>query len=572
MDRAKARLASGGPLPFLKWRHQPVWHCLGWRLVAVLIGSLIILLGASGWFALKLHRQHLYSLLEENAIGIGETILSSAHSSMLMNDQDRLAELFQNVGRREDVLGLRLLDAEGRVRYSSDPEEIGATSDIEAPLCRGCHGKELRSPATLREGLQLYSLPPGKSALGLGVPVLNTSECSNGGCHVHPPDQRVLGMLDLELSTLRLESSMSDAQSQMFSFGLITIIVISTIIGVLAWRVVHRPLNVLLEGTERLGRGNLSYRIKDIPGGELGVLADSLNEMSSRLQTAQLELENWNIRLETKVSEKTRELEKTRDQMVFAEKMASLGKLSAVVAHEINNPLAGVLVYAKLVRRQLSKLQNGRDDEESAVLLGLDDKLSTIEVETARCGDIVRNLLLFSRQREAARAPVDLNSIVERSLKLVQHQADLDEVSADLDLDPELPQVTCEASQMQQAILAVIINGLEAMPDGGTLSVSTRYDPERDDVCIEIADTGVGIPEEIKGQIFEPFFSTKSEGKGTGLGLAVMYGIVHRHEGRIDFHSEPGEGTTFQLRVPVHPRLQRPVEPDGTPVDRRSAS
>jgi two-component system NtrC family sensor kinase len=572
MHRAKAGPASGGPLPFLGRVYQTVSRCLGWRLVGVLSASLIILLGASGWLALKLHRQHLYALLEENAIGIGETILSSAHSFMLKNDQGHLTEIFQNVGRRENVLGLRLLDAQGRVRYSSDPREVGETSDIEAPLCRGCHsGEEVRSPATLRDGLQLYSLPPGRSALGLGVPVLNAPECSNAACHVHPPERRVLGMLDLELSTLPLETAMDDARGQMIGFGLVNILIISTILGGLAWRVVHRPLMVLLEGTRHLGGGDLSYRIRNMPSGELGELGDSLNEMSSRLEAAQKELEKWNLKLETKVAEKTRELEQTRDQMVFTEKMASLGKLAAVVAHEINNPLAGVLVYTKLVRRRLGKFQgDGRGSQEGVQIKDLDEKLSSIETEVARCGDIVRNLLLFSRHREAERAPADLNSLVKRSLKLVQHQADLGGISTQIELDPELPQVTCEAPQIQQAVLAVIINALEAMPDGGLLSVSTRYDSDRDDVLIEVADTGVGIPEEIQDRVFEPFFSTKSETKGTGLGLSVMYGIIHRHEGRIDFQSTPGKGTTFRLRVPVHPRSLQSPDSEGTPGERRS--
>jgi len=243
------------------------------------------------------------------------------------------------------------------------------------------------------------------------------------------------------------------------------------------------------------------------------------------------------------VAEKTRELERTRDQMVFTEKMASLGKLAAVVAHEINNPLAGILVYTKLVRRRLAKLPPDVPGLEDT-----DANLATIETETARCGDIVRNLLLFSRRSETSRQPADLHTILRRALRLLQHQAELAGVKTSLEFG-SLPEVICDAPEIQQAFLAVLMNALEAMPDGGTLTVRTRA--EADQITIEIADTGLGIPPDQRPRIFEPFFSTKSEGKGTGLGLAVTYGIVTRHHGRIDFESEMGRGTVFRIVIPV---------------------
>jgi two-component system NtrC family sensor kinase len=234
--------------------------------------------------------------------------------------------------------------------------------------------------------------------------------------------------------------------------------------------------------------------------------------------------------------------------MVFTEKMASLGKLAAIVAHEINNPLAGVLVYTKLVRRRLPKLQG--EDGGGKSIGELDETLATIEAETARCGDIVRNLLLFSRRGETAMAPVDVNTVLRRAVRLVQHQADLAVVAVETDLG-ELPPTICDASEIQQAVLAPLMNALEAMPDGGTLAVRTRHLPEAGEITVEIRDTGVGIPEDIRPKVFEPFFSTKSEGKGTGLGLAVMYGIIQHHGGRIDLESEVGRGTLFRIHLPV---------------------
>jgi two-component system, NtrC family, sensor kinase len=537
---------GSGTSRFLRRGGAGAPRSLGGRLVLALTGALVILLGVSGFLALELHRKHLYGLLEQNALDLGETILSSTHFSMLENDRRHLEEILGSIGRRESVLALRLIDARGQVRFSKHPEEIGRSSNLSAPVCAGCHtGSAIRAPTSLRDGLHLYASPDGRRALGLGVPVLNSSECADAACHVHPPDQRVLGMLDIELSTVALEDNMRSARWQFTALALFTMIGSAGVMGFLAWRIVHRPLHRVLLGIRRLGAGDLTLRLPETEVGEVAELSAAFNDMSARLGTAQHELEDWAATLETKVAEKTRELERTRDQMVFTEKMASLGKLAAVVAHEINNPLAGILVYAKLLRRRLPKLrENGNSLSE------MDANLATIETETARCGDIVRNLLLFSRRSETRREPADLRAVLERALRLLQHQADLARVTIQLELE-EIPNVICDPAEIQQAFLAVLMNALEAMPDGGTLTVRARFQAALDTVTIEIQDTGPGIPPEIRPRIFEPFFSTKSEGKGTGLGLAVTYGIVRRHAGHIEYDSEVGRGTVFRIVLPV---------------------
>jgi len=543
------REAAAGPI-------RAALGCLGFRLVLVLTASLILLLGVSGWLAVTLHRRHLETLAQETAVGIGDVVLSSLHASMLENDRDRLARTVENIGGREYVLAVRLLDADGLIRYSDRPAEIGQPGSPEGPSCRGCHAADAdRLGRAVRGDLRFCPPTRGRHVMGLGVPVLNGPECANASCHVHPADQTVLGMLNLEISTERVEADLADTRRQLLLLAFITVAVTSSTLGVLTWRVVHRPMHRLLHGIRRLAGGDLGYRIDSVPSGELGELAVSINDMSARLQAARQELQTWGETLEDRVREKTRELERARDQMIFAEKMASLGKLAAVVAHEINNPLAGILVYAKLVRRRLLE-PRGPDDPAQ-----LAETMSTIETETARCGDIVRNLLLFSRKRESIRRPEDINEIVERTLKLVRHQADLGEVQLQLELQRPLPPVVCDASEIQQSLLAVVMNALEAMPGGGTLSLRTRSDGGR--IVLVIEDTGVGIPPELRDRIYEPFFSTKTEGKGTGLGLSVLYGIVHAHGGTIDVNSEVGRGTRFTIHLPLVPG----PAPAGKPVD-----
>jgi two-component system NtrC family sensor kinase len=282
--------------------------------------------------------------------------------------------------------------------------------------------------------------------------------------------------------------------------------------------------------------------------------------MAEQLQAAYQELEEWGHTLEKRVDEKTRELARTHDQMIFAAKMASLGKLAAVVAHEINNPLAGVLVHAKLIRRRLPKMLERGASAERREVDETKETLASMEREIARCGELVRGLLLFSRRRATSMVPEDLNTILERAVGLVRHQADLHAIAVVLELDPHVPSITCDAAQIEQAALAIIMNAIEAMTDGGTLTIRTLADEGADRARIEISDTGIGIADDVGSKIFEPFFTTKDEGKGTGLGLSVMYNIVQHHGGQVHFTSAAGSGTTFTIELPV--RQETPtVEP-----------
>jgi two-component system NtrC family sensor kinase len=233
--------------------------------------------------------------------------------------------------------------------------------------------------------------------------------------------------------------------------------------------------------------------------------------------------------------------------MIVIEKMASLGKLAAVVAHEINNPLTGIATYARLLQRKLST------DVETVQALDL------VEKEARRCGDIVRNLLVFSRTAESSFAEADLGPILERCAMLLGHKAELDDVSLRLEVAPDLPRIVCDAAQVQQAVLALAMNGIEAMEPGGVLTIRAQPAPAGGGIVLSVADTGCGIPRADLDQVFEPFFTTKEEGKGVGLGLAVVHGVVSHHQGHIDVDSAPGQGTTFTIRLPLRPP---PAPPD----------
>ena len=227
--------------------------------------------------------------------------------------------------------------------------------------------------------------------------------------------------------------------------------------------------------------------------------------------------------------------------MLRVERMASIGKLAAVVAHEINNPLAGILTYAKLLKKRLSK-----ESQPNAENLSM---LELMESESRRCGEIVKNLMTFARPTSVNMEPSDLNAIIDRCVRLVQHQLTLKNVELHLNLFKDLPAVRCDPGQIEQVILALMMNAIDAMPNGGNLSIASRIGRATEDVQIEVRDDGVGMPRDVLAKMFEPFFTTKEHGRGLGLGLAISRNIVDRHGGRIEVSSEPGHGTVFTITL-----------------------
>jgi two-component system NtrC family sensor kinase len=313
-------------------------------------------------------------------------------------------------------------------------------------------------------------------------------------------------------------------------------------------RMVRRPVSRLYDGTRRVAGGDLDVQVEIADGNELGDLARAFNTMTADLKRARGELTDWSDKLEHKVVEKTEELGRTQRQMVQMEKMASLGKLAATVAHELNNPLAGILTYSKLVKREI--------DDDTACAEGRADTLrylDLIQKESSRCGSIVKNLLLFSRRSGVDFAPVHLVEVIERGTMLVRHHLEMANVKLEKVVLASDDTVICDPNQIEQALLALLVNGVEAMSagSGGTLTVRLLSNPESVDV--EVQDTGYGISSDVLPHIFEPFFSTKDKESGVGLGLAVVYGIVQRHSGTIDVVSTVGEGTTFRMRLPRRP-------------------
>jgi two-component system NtrC family sensor kinase len=313
--------------------------------------------------------------------------------------------------------------------------------------------------------------------------------------------------------------------------------------GWFVWAVLHRPIQALMAGTKRVANGDLHYRIASTSKDELGELAQSFNKMTAELEEAHAEITAWAQQLEDRVERKSQELERAHKYLVGSEKMASIGKLAATVAHEVNNPLFGILTYARLSLKELDK-----PDIDAKARERMMEQLRIIERESRRCGDIIRNLLTYARQAPRKREANDINAIIDRAVALVRHKFKLQNIELDVSV-ADLPPVICDAGQVQQVALILLTNAAEATGEGGHITLSTER--TEDGVRLIVTDDGGGIPPEVLPQIFDPFFTTKEDQLRTGLGLAVARSIVEQHAGTIQANSEPGRGAEFIVNLPL---------------------
>jgi len=318
-------------------------------------------------------------------------------------------------------------------------------------------------------------------------------------------------------------------------------------------------VKALERGTERLAAGDLGYQIDVRSQDEIGELAQSFNAMSNQLKAEHGENVAWTRTLEQRVEQKTRELKRAHEHALHTEKMASIGKMAAVLAHEINNPLSGILTYAKLLRKWIDSEDSGKNRRQDIC-----ESLELIATESRRCGDLVKNLLMFSRTTPINLQPTNLNQVLDRALRLIQHQLDLAGIQVQPELDPELPPIVCDGAQVEQVLLALMMNALDAMPQGGNLWITTKLSREDGVVRMIVRDDGCGIPPEILPRMFEPFLTTKETGKGVGLGLAISRSILERHNGNIEVQSEVGRGTTFTVTLPWEDDVVSPTAQEVT--------
>ncbi|MGA3211522.1 MAG: ATP-binding protein [Terriglobales bacterium] len=523
---------------------------LSLKLIGALLAALLLTFGLLGFVNVRLHRRHLERATLAAAERISDTIKRSASYHMLRNDRDAVYQSIRTIGAEPGIEKIRIFDSGGHIGYSTDPAEINRQVDMRAEACYACHSQaEPLRMLNRPDRFRIYKVDHER-VLGVINPIENQPACSNADCHAHPASQKILGVLDTNLSLRQTDADLRESTLQMIAYTVVFMIGFAVLSWLLVWRVVHKPVKALTRGTERLMKGELGYQIPLTSDDEVGELANSFNQMSLRLREANEEVTAWARTLEERVEEKVVELNQANEQMLHVEKMASIGKLAAVVAHEVNNPLSGILTYARLLTKRIDRgeLVENCDPQKRG---DTRQCLELIASESRRCGDLVRDLLTFSRSRPMNLAWADLNPIAERCVRIVQHQLEMNNIQWQVELEPELPLVHCDAAQIEQVLLALIMNAIDAMPRGGNLYMRTRALLASRSVELQVRDDGSGIAPDLLPKLFEPFNTTKEAGRGVGLGLAISKGIIERHLGEIAVDSQAGRGTCFHIFLPL---------------------
>ena len=505
----------------------------------------ILIFGIFSYIFINHQNRQLIAEVFRGASVFSDTVTRSTRYDMLMDDREGVHQMIENIGEQTGVDVVRVFNKEGKIMFSTNKKEMNTYVDKNAEACYICHAAErpLERLSTL-ERSRIFQAKDHR-VLAMITPIYNEPDCYTAACHAHSKEQRVLGVLDVGMSLSAVDNELRRNRLLSIVFTLLAIMCISGILALFIHRLVTKPVKQLVSATEKVALGNLDVELSEKTGDEIGLLSMSFNHMVEDLKRANEKIQSWNIELEKKVEERTKKLTLARAKLIQSEKMASMGILASSVAHEINNPLQGILTYIKL----MLKIISGETVDDKR-LKDFKNYLQLMGNEIERCGDMVKNLLVFSKQTKLNIQESDINSIIKNSLVLVENKIKLENIDVELKLAEKLPKIYCDIKQIQQTLIALFINAIEAMPEGGTLKIISR-EPDKDYVEIVIIDSGIGIPQEKLKNIFDPFFTTKHEAKSTGLGLFVSYGIIKEHKGTIEAHSEVGKGTHFHIKLPV---------------------
>lgn len=509
---------------------------------------LVIMLASS-----LLHINKVEQIFAETSLhdadAVADLILRNSYHLMLEDNRRHLQLMIEEVGGNPRVHRARILGREGVISFSTNRDEIGKRLSAQDESCSFCHMPEAQALVNVPIEDRTRRLP-GRQYLNVTRGIYNEPTCFTAACHAHSPDQSKLGVLDMVVSVDHMTRLSNVLQGDVILSTVVMLLILSLCHYLLTRKYICRPIEVLLEQTQALSQGDLSARIDAPSNDELGELARSFNHMAQKQEQAQLELKEWGDTLEQKVEERAEELSSMQNQLLRSAKLASMGELVAGIAHEINNPLTGILMFSSLSAKTPNLPPQVKDN------------LDLIVAETGRCAKIVRGLLEFARESIPEKKRTAINRIIEQTLELVSHQAMFQDVEIRCHFADNLPEVELDADQWQQVFLNMIINAAQAMPDGGVLTLATELIEEGKVLSIRIEDTGSGISQANLDKIFDPFFTTKSQ-KGFGLGLSVTYGIIKNHGGTVDVRSVEGEGTCFTILLPV----ENDALPEGEDTD-----
>ncbi|GBD91685.1 sensor protein ZraS [bacterium BMS3Abin04] len=415
------------------------FHKIGVKLIVAVGLATIIIIGCYSYINLRSQSNMLLSEFERHANQLSETIKKATRIGMLKNEREQTFGIINMIGTEKGIKKIRIFNKEGEIIYSNDSTQVGKMVNKKAESCYACHtADQPLEKLPIDNRTRIFRVNPDSTEiLGVMNPIYNEPSCWNSDCHVHPKSQKVLGVLDITMCLKDVEQAQRTSTIKLIIFAITSILALSLIIAFFVHKWLVQPVNTLMEATHEIGVGNLNYRVKDLGNNELGILGRAFNKMTKRLAEARI-------------------------QLFQSDKMASLGRLAAGVAHEINNPLTGVLTYASFLQKRLKK-----DPE-------IQEDLSVIVKETIRSREIVKGLLDFARQSVPKKNEVSIDELIDNSIKVTKNQLKLKHLEIVKETQPDLPLITVDANQIQQVFINLIVNAIDAVPsDKGQIRIST---------------------------------------------------------------------------------------------------
>ena len=508
-------------------------HSLAGKLIFSVSVLMIFCSLLFGFLFIDFEQQLLVQNLVNYAASSADLIDRGIQYGMLTGRRDLIQQNVQVIGLGKNIGFIKVYRSDGSVAYAS--------------RARGAYLADSPPPVDFKH---LQNLSPTYKIVGAGAkkillyitPIMNRPECYTASCHFHPEGTGVLAVMEAGFYTGEVERIKHYNMIATVVAGGLFVLAISVFLCIILYNLVSKPVALLEAGMKRIAKGDLDSPIEINTQDEMGLLARTFNSMTQDLKRYRQNMENWTRVLEDEVKKKTQEIMKTQEELVNTEKLASLGRMSAGIAHELNSPLTGIVTFAHLLKSRVPPSDTEAHQD-----------LQVVIDQADRCSKIIKGLLGFSRGTGFEMVELNLNSLIDAAVNMVSHQARFYNIKFDLRLGPGLPPVLADPNQIQQVFLNMLINASDAMNEKGAITITTRFLSEegREFVETEFTDTGPGIAEADIRKIFEPFFTTKPVGKGTGLGLSVSYGIVKKHGGDILVKSGPGKGATFLIRLPA---------------------
>ena len=523
------------------------------RVVFIITGSFLVLFILFNIAFRSFYSSFFNKTLQQSADNISSIVEGSLYYSMLENDKAMLQRTLDVISTMSGIGQVNMYDDQDQLAYTSLINNVEERND---PNCIICH-PDIREMFSYKEKASLiigdttncglFSKEGNIRHLVIRTPILNEQSCYTANCHYHTETDEVLGSMIIKMPLGEIDSVVDKSSTDFLLIAFFITLLLGLFLIVFTRKKIKDPLFSIIQASDAFSKGDMDYRLEIKPNllEDLKMVSLAFNNLLDHINNSTNELQNWSQQLEYKVQKKSEELSQAQNELIHVERIASLGKLSSSVAHEINNPLSGILVYTKLIHKQLDSHEFEHPKKEAIL-----KHLNLVESETKRCGDIVRGLLDFSRKDQEDFETKPLHQILDATYELMTHSIKMSDTSFVKTYEAIVDNIYCSPNQIKQAMVALLVNASEAIQDHGEITIKTS-NPDADTILIEVIDNGTGIAAQDLPNIFEPFFSRKREASGIGLGLAIVHGIIQNHKGKINVTSELGQGTNMSIIIPL---------------------